>query len=88
MNKPIYNPFQAVQESISDLKDFVAKQQTVIQTAPQKELFTFEEARIFLGVQKNTLYQYVSKRKIPYSKKFNKLYFSRSELIKWVLTNS
>ena len=87
MKKPVYNPFQEVHESLTELKQLMARQQTIIQKAPEKELFNFQEACLFLGVQKNTLYQYVSKRKIPFSKKFNKLYFHREELVKWILKN-
>ena len=80
------NPFEQLHESIEELKEVIAKQQMIFHKSNQKEFFSFEEARAFLGVTKGTLYQYVSKRKIPYSKKFNKLYFSREELVKWVLS--
>lgn len=47
------------------------------------ETLTVEQACELLGVRKNTLYQYTSKKKIPFSKPAGKLYFKRSELIAW-----
>jgi len=42
------------------------------------------EAAEFLGVAKATVYNYTSKRLIPYYKMKQKVLFRQSELIKWM----
>lgn len=47
-----------------------------------KEVLTLEEAAIYLGVSKSSLYKMTHQRAIPFYKPNNKLvYFERSELL-------
>jgi excisionase family DNA binding protein len=56
---------------------------------PQKEdeLFAIEQAAEYLNLKKATLYGLVCHRKIPYLKPGKKLYFKKSDLTNWILTN-
>ena len=50
-----------------------------------KEVLTLEEAAIYLGISKSSLYKMTHSRSIPFYKPNNKLvYFERSELLEWV----
>ncbi|MEY4432332.1 MAG: hypothetical protein RLZZ44_462 [Bacteroidota bacterium] len=49
-----------------------------------KEILTVNEAAEFLNLKPAYIYQLTSKRKIPFCRPGRKLYFSRSDLIKWV----
>ena len=48
--------------------------------------FTIEQVANYIGLSTNTVYQYVSKRKIPFYKIPNssKLIFKREEIDKWI----
>ncbi|NJN24749.1 MAG: helix-turn-helix domain-containing protein [Cyclobacteriaceae bacterium] len=83
----LQNPLQAIWLLLLSLQKQLVNQQTIIQKTPEKEVLNFKEACDFLGIADNTLYLYCSKRKIPYSKKFGKLYFSREALVAWILKN-
>jgi len=50
------------------------------------EWFTIDQVANYLGLSNNTVYQYVSKRKIPFYKIPNssKLIFKREEINKWI----
>ena len=49
---------------------------------------TFDEACDFLGMKRSTLYKLTHKKKIPFSKpNGKKIYFLKSELVKWMLRN-
>jgi excisionase family DNA binding protein len=48
------------------------------------ELLTIQQASTFLNLSVPTLYSKVSKKEIPVNKKGKRLYFSRSELLKWI----
>jgi excisionase family DNA binding protein len=49
-----------------------------------KEILTVNEAAEFLNLKPAYLYQLTSRRKIPFCRPGRKLYFSKSDLIKWV----
>lgn len=50
-----------------------------------KEVLNLEEAAIFLGVAKSSLYKMTHNQTIPYYKPNNKMvYFERFELLKWL----
>lgn len=51
------------------------------------ELMGTEQAAAFLGISESTLYRYTSKRLIPHQKKYQKLYFKKLDLLKWVEEN-
>lgn len=51
---------------------------------PIPELMGTEQAAAFLGISESTLYRYTSKRLIPFQKRYQKLYFKKSDLQQWV----
>ena len=51
---------------------------------PESEILTLEEAAKFLSLAKQTLYGMTSKEEIPFYKRRRKLYFKRSDLLKWL----
>ncbi|MCM1022290.1 MAG: helix-turn-helix domain-containing protein [Muribaculaceae bacterium] len=54
----------------------------------QKELLTVEEAALYMGLTKNTLYKLTHNRQIPHYKPNGKMcYFKRTELEQWLATN-
>ena len=52
-----------------------------------KEFLTIGEACNFLNIAKQTMYGYTSKDTIPFIKKGKQLYFRKSELEEWLLSN-
>jgi len=48
------------------------------------EIFDIEAAATFLKTTKNTIYQYVFNRKIPFYKPNKRLYFSKLSLMEWL----
>lgn len=51
------------------------------------ELMGTEQAASYLGISESTLYCYTSKRLIPHQKRYQKLYFKKEDLLKWVEEN-
>jgi len=49
---------------------------------------TISEASIYLGVEKDTLYCWVSRRKVPYVKVGRLTKFRRSDLDRWLDRNA
>ena len=43
-----------------------------------------EQAAAFLGISDSTLYRYTSKRLIPFQKRYQKLYFKKDDLQRWI----
>jgi len=53
-----------------------------------KEVLTFEEASIFLGISKSYLYKLCMRQEIAYYKPMGKMnYFNRLELLDWLQSN-
>ena len=80
------NPFENLNgrlETIEELLNRLLKQGTT--TAPDApEVGGIELAQQITRLSKPRLYALVSARGIPHSKRGNKLYFSRAELLDWV----
>ena len=53
----------------------------------EKQILNIDEASELLGIPKNTLYGYTSRRKIPHQKVGRSLTFIREELIDWLIEN-
>lgn len=62
----------------------VLKELKLINQEPVEDIIDFLGAVQFLGLAKSTLYQKTSSREIPHFKRGRKLYFKRSELIKFI----
>lgn len=53
----------------------------------EKKLLSIEEAAEFLSIPQNTIYQFTSKRIIPFIKLGRRLVFDKEELLEWVKQN-
>ena len=49
----------------------------------QKEILTFREACVYIGLSRSTLYKMTAAKKIPHYKTTG-LYFERADLDKWI----
>lgn len=50
----------------------------------ENELLTIDEAANFLKLARQTVYGLTSKRAIPFFKRNKRLYFKKTELLKWI----
>lgn len=69
-------------DEIKELKAFLLHK-----SQPQPEIETpiqLDKIIPLTGLSKPTIYGYVQRNEIPYHKKGNRLYFFKSEIIKWI----
>ena len=53
-----------------------------------KDVLTLEEAALFMGISKSSLYKMTHKHDLPFYRPNGKLiYFEKSELVKWMRQN-
>ncbi len=52
--------------------------------AAEREVLTADEVAEFLGVDRNTVYEYANRGQIPHQRLGRRLLFSRSALIVWL----
>ena len=72
---------QTINENVAEL----ASIQTVFSS---KEVLTFEEASLYMGVSKSHLYKLTMRQEIPHYKPTGKMvYFNRKELEQWLQRN-
>jgi len=53
-------------------------------TPDSNDIMSFKEVCKFLGLAESTIYNLVSQRRNPNSKKGKRLYFSRKSLLAWI----
>jgi len=82
------NPFETINARLSNLEalqletlQFLRSAKTI---APNEENGSIELAVKVLDLAKPTIYALVSKGQIPHSKRGNRLYFNRTELLAWI----
>lgn len=88
MCKTEQNPNETalLQKMVDGLKQEVEKVKSVVYAS--KEVLNLEEAAMFLGISKSSLYKMTHNQAIPYFKPNNKMvYFEKSELLKWLRQN-
>lgn len=73
-------------EKVDSLEQLLISQQTIISQAPSDKPMSINEAAKFVNLTVPTLYGFVSKRTIPFSKIGKRLYFSETELTSWIQT--
>ncbi len=83
------NPFETLFKKLEaiDLKiEALRESQPVKSKAEDEEidLLNVEQAAKFLSLEKQTIYQKVSKRQIPFMKRSKNLYFSKKALLKYL----
>ena len=71
-------------EKVDSLELLLKSQQTIISQAPSDRPMSIKEAAKFVNLTVPTLYGFVSKRTIPFSKVGKRLYFSETELTSWI----
>ena len=70
-------------EKVDSLEQLLKSQQSINRVASDKPMSIAEAAK-FVNLTVPTLYGFVSKRTIPFSKLGKRLYFSEAELTSWV----
>ncbi|AMR27699.1 hypothetical protein A0257_11725 [Hymenobacter psoromatis] len=81
------NPFETINARLSNLEALMLDTLNCLRTtaaAPAPEVGGIELAQQITRLSKPRLYALVSARGIPHSKRGNKLYFNRAELLAWV----
>ena len=81
------NPFELINERLVNLEILALETLTCLRTTTttaSPEVGGIELAQEITRLSKPRLYALVSARGIPHSKRGNKLYFNRAELLSWV----
>ena len=79
------NPFEQINKRFNAIENLLLKiVNTPSGVPPANQVLTVDEAASFLKLAKQTVYQLVSARDIPFSKKGKRLYFQRRELEQWI----
>lgn len=81
------NPFEQINERLDSIEYMLKELGQKIPPPSEAELndlLTAEGAAEFLSNSIHTIYQLTSQNKIPFMKKGKRLYFSKSELFKWL----
>jgi excisionase family DNA binding protein len=84
MEKVIVTTQSELSHLIEQALDKVMQKSSNKESTDLPELLNITQAAAYLNFAKQTLYGYTSKGVIPHLKKGKKLYFKRSELVKWV----
>lgn len=72
---------EIIQKQLKEIIALITKQNLL-----EKEFFTLEEAALYLGQSKSSLYKLTSKKEIPFYVPGGKMiYFRRSELESWIV---
>ena len=75
---------------MQDINDKLNQIEMLIKTGSiaQKKVLTLKEVSLFTGLSKSTIYKLTMSREIPFYKPTGKcLYFERSEIEEWLMTN-
>lgn len=74
-----------LKQALSELfKDGLNTNPFASTTTTEPELMNVKEASTFLRLKVSTIYEKTSLKLIPHSKKGNKLYFNKQELLNWL----
>jgi excisionase family DNA binding protein len=77
----IYQPVEEISAKLGRLEKDSIKQ--------EKPFLTIDEASKYLGISKNTIYQYTFKGKIPYHKLHGRrLYFNKNDIDNFILNKN
>ena len=68
---------ESIFEQLESLKRIIVEK--------EKPFFSMEEASAYMGLPKNTLYQYTSKNLLPYYKTGKRVYFKIDDLNQFIL---
>ena len=80
------NPESALSKKVDDLVRRIIVLENVL--CLDKEVLTLEEAALFMGISRSTLYKMTHKNVISFFRSNGKLiYFEKSELLAWMRKN-
>ena len=88
MYKTEQNPNETVllRKTVDGLKKELEQVKNIVYAS--KEILNLEEAAMFLGISKSSIYKLTHNQTIPYFKPNNKMvYFEKTELLKWLRQN-
>lgn len=72
-----------IEVHLAEIREIIIQQKLL-----QKDFLTLSEAVVYIGISKSFMYKLTSTRKIPFYRPETKLiFFKRSELDAWVLSN-
>lgn len=83
----MHNPFETINARLSNLEALTLEALNCLRTTtsePAAQVGGIELAQEITRLSKPRIYALVSARGIPHSKRGNKLYFNRAELLAWV----
>ena len=81
------NPFLEISDRLKNIESLLTQTQHPFKSTgdvADEKFLTIQEAAVFLGLAKQSVYGMVSRRSIPVMKQGKRLYFSRMELKRWV----
>ena len=80
------NPFESINSRLSNLESLALEALNCLRTTatPAPEVGGIELAQQVTRLSKPRIYALVSARELPHSKRGNKLYFNRADLLAWV----
>ena len=84
------NPFETLNQKLDRIiimLDELLPGMVKSNSVSTKQVMTIMDGSNFLGISKQTLYGYTSKRTVPHYKNGKKLYFLHDELLAWLQTN-
>ncbi|WP_369810998.1 helix-turn-helix domain-containing protein [Hymenobacter aranciens] len=80
----MHNPFEVLHNRLDKLEALLVERLPTTVTPTTPEIGGLALAQEITRLSKARIYALVSARAIPHSKRGNKLYFSRTELLSWV----
>jgi excisionase family DNA binding protein len=80
----IVNPFELLDKRLTRIESKIDSLTNQSSPPPLSEIGSISLATDITGLARQTIYQLVSARDIPFMKKGKKLYFSRTELTDWI----
>jgi excisionase family DNA binding protein len=81
------NPFDEIIAELKSIKAMIATL-PINSVSPPSEIGGLQLAEEVTRLSKPRIYALVSNRSIPHSKRGNRLYFNRAELLAWVAAGS
>lgn len=82
------NPFEILEDRLIRIENLLIDLRKEIQTQQHTEisdeLLTVKQVANLLSLSVPTIYGYVSRHEIPFSKRGKRLYFSKQDLMNWI----
>ena len=75
------NPFEIILEKLNSIEKAIEKLKA---PSNDDDFMTIEQVSSFVGLTKTTIYGLTHERKIPHFKASKRLYFKKSDIVKWI----